>query len=159
MYKIIDGTKTHLDAAAQIWAEATSARDGDDDVAQLDLSRPVMARVLESSARAFLLVAVDSKGTATGFAAIAPVPGEVESAELHYVGVNPRAWGGGVGKDLMAAIPNVLKERGFSTAKLSVYSDNPRAVILYEKMGWRRHGAPTPHARSGRLEQEYRLSL
>jgi ribosomal protein S18 acetylase RimI-like enzyme len=158
MCKIIDGTKTYLDAAAQIWAEATSARDGDD-VAPLDLSRPVIARVLGSATRAFLLVAVDSKGTATGFAAIAPVPGEGESAELHYIGVSPRARGSGVARDLMAAIPNVLKDRGFSTAKLSVYSDNARAVTLYEKMGWRRYGIPTPHARSGRLEQQYRLSL
>lgn len=159
MPTIIDGTDSHLDIAAQIWAEATSTRDGDDDVAPLNISRPIIARVLESSRRALLLVILNDAGEAVGFAAIAPVPENAEMAEFHYVGVSPYVWGGGFGKQLMAAVPAVLKERDFTAAKLAVYADNPRAVRLYEHLGWRRHGDPAPHPRSGRTEQEYRLSI
>ncbi len=59
----------------------------------------------------------------------------------------------------MATIPGFLKDRGFPEAKLAVYIDNERAVRLYKRLGWRRHDQPSPHARSGRLEQEYRLAL
>ncbi|MCV3239026.1 GNAT family N-acetyltransferase [Mesorhizobium sp. ZC-5] len=159
MPTIIDGTSSHLDTAAQIWAEATSARDGDDDVPPLGISRPIIVRVLESSRRALLLVILNDAGEAVGFAAIAPVPGNADMAELHYVGVSPRAWGGGFGKQLMAAVPAALRKRGFTAAKLAVYADNPRAVRLYEHLGWRRHGDPEPHPRSSRPEQEYRLSI
>jgi ribosomal protein S18 acetylase RimI-like enzyme len=150
MYRIIDGTRTHLDEAARLWAEATSTRDGDDDVAPLKISRPIIQRVLDNSPRAFPLV---------GFAAVAPVPDDAALAELHYVGVSPRIWGGGVGRYLMRAIPAELETRGFSSARLAVYADNSRAVRLYEQMGWRPHGEPKPHPRSGKLEQEYRLAL
>jgi GNAT superfamily N-acetyltransferase len=87
------------------------------------------------------------------------VPDDAALAELRYVGVSPRIWGGGVGRYLMRAIPAELKTRGFSGARLAVYADNSRAVRLYEQMGWRPHGAPKPHPRSGKLEQEYRLRL
>ncbi len=89
MYTVIDGTRTHLDAAAQIWAEATSARDGDEDVPPLEISRPIIKHVLESSPRAFLLVALGDYGEAAGFAVIAPDSGEASLAELHYIGVSP----------------------------------------------------------------------
>jgi ribosomal protein S18 acetylase RimI-like enzyme len=159
MFTVIDGTRTHLDAAARIWAEATSARDADEDVPPFEISRRIIERVLESSPRAFLLVALSDDGEAAGFAAIAPDPDEAGVAELHYIGVSPRGWGRGVGNHLMSAIPLCLKERGFSAAKLHVYIDNERAIRLYERLGWRRHGSPSPPARSGRLEQEYRLAL
>jgi ribosomal protein S18 acetylase RimI-like enzyme len=159
MYRIIDGTRTHLDEAARLWAEATSTRDGDDDVAPLKISRPIIQRVLDNSPRAFLLVVLDAHAETVGFAAVAPVPDDAALAELHYVGVSPRIWGGGVGKYLMRAIPAELETRGFSSARLTVYAHNSRAVRLYEQMGWRRHGEPKPHPRSGKLEQEYRLAL
>jgi ribosomal protein S18 acetylase RimI-like enzyme len=159
MPTIINGTSSHVDAAAQIWAEATSVRDGEDDVAPLEISRPIIARMLESSRSALLLVILNDAGEAVGFAAMAPVEDDAETAELRYVGVSPRAWGSGFGKQLMAAVPKVLKERGFRAAKLLVYTDNPRAVRLYERLGWCRHGDPAPHPRSGRPEQEYRLSI
>ena len=59
----------------------------------------------------------------------------------------------------MAAVPAALRKRGFTAAKLAVYADNPRAVRLYEHLGWRRHGDPEPHPRSSRPEEEYRLSI
>jgi len=34
-----------IDVAAQVWAEATAARDGDEDVADLSVSRPVIRQL------------------------------------------------------------------------------------------------------------------
>ncbi len=113
MYSIIDGTSTHLDEAARLWAEATSTRDGDDAVAPLEISRPVIQRVLDNSPRAFLLVVLDADAETVGFAAAAPVPDDAALAELRYVGVSPRIWGGGVGRYLMRAFPPNSKRVDF----------------------------------------------
>jgi hypothetical protein len=61
-----------LDMAAQIWAEATTTRDGHDTTPALDVSRPVIQGVLDRSPRAFLLIARATSGSAAGFAAIEP---------------------------------------------------------------------------------------
>ena len=85
-----------VDAAAQLWAEATAARDGDDEIAPLDLSRPLIRSVLDSSPRS-LLIAADDGDELVGFAAIEPWASESATAEIRYVGVSPRAWAPGSG--------------------------------------------------------------
>lgn len=149
----------YVDEAARIWAEATAARDGDDQVAGLELSRPLIAAVLDSSPRSGLLVARDEQGAPVGFAAIEPVGGkdDAEIADLRYLGVRPSAWGGGVARALLEAIPGWLRDAGFRRAWLDVYLDNDRAVRLYERHGWVQAGEPAPHPRSGRLERRYEL--
>ncbi|MCX8568832.1 MULTISPECIES: GNAT family N-acetyltransferase [Hyphomicrobiales] len=155
--RIIDGTATHLDAAASIWARATAARDGDDKPATLEEARPVIARVLGPGA--LLLIAETASGRAAAFAAIAPIPGEPDTAELHYLGVDPDHWGDGAGRELLSALTERLDGRCFREVRLSVYADNQRAVRLYERMGWHASGTPVPNLRTGRLEQRYALSL
>lgn len=157
--RLIDGTATHVDAAAQIWAEATAKRDGDADVAPLELARPIIQRVLDASPRAFLPIVL-AGDTTVAFAAVAPVD-EVDGreAEIHYLGVAPAFWGHGVGGFLLESVCRELKLRGFARAGLSVYADNPAAVRLYERRGWQVYGEGKVHPRSGRLEREYRLIL
>lgn len=158
--RIVDGAATRVDDAALIWAAATAARDGDDEVAGLNLARPVIEGVLARSLRALLLVAVDDTDRAVGFVAAEPVTEPVADdgrAELSYLGVHPDAWGLGVGRALMAELPARLAAAGYTEAQLLVYVDNAPAVRLYERYGWRRHGSPTVHPRSGRLEQRYVL--
>lgn len=159
MHRIIDGIKTHVDRAAIIWARATAARDNDPDVATLDEARPVISKVLDSSEQALLAIAETTDGTTVAFGAIAPMPGDGTVAELYYFGVDPDHWGKGAAAELLAGIAALLRERGFDAAELAVYSDNDRAVQLYERLGWRRVGAPVPNERSGRPEQRYRLAL
>ncbi|MFI0796152.1 GNAT family N-acetyltransferase [Micromonospora rubida] len=157
----VTASPERVDAAAQIWAETTAARDGDEDVAPLELARPLIRAVLDSSPRSVLLVA-DDGGLTIGFAAVEPCgPGSEEQviAEVRYVGVSPRVWGEGVGRRLMAAVPDVLAEAGYEQAVLMVYTDNTRAVRLYEGLGWRVQGVPAPHPRSGKLEQLYVLDV
>lgn len=149
----------YVDGAAEVWAQATSARDGQAQVPPLQLSRPIIQEVLDSSARSILLVAVEGHDRVVGFAVVAPVPEDETTAEVRYIGVHPDRWGRGVGRHLMAALPKQLGAAAFSHARLKVYVDNARAVALYEGLGWLPQHEPVPHAHSGRLEQQYLLNL
>jgi ribosomal protein S18 acetylase RimI-like enzyme len=174
-----------IEEAAQIWAEATAARDGDEDVADLSLSRPVIEAVLDGSPAAFVLVARTEDGTAVGFVAVAPATvlassvapssvapssvarGSVAAgagtsqprAEVRYLGVRPDMWGRGVGEWLLTDLRSRLAAAGFAGGQLLVYADNSRATALYERLGWQVRGEPTPHPRTGKPEQRYELDL
>jgi ribosomal protein S18 acetylase RimI-like enzyme len=172
-----------IDVAAQIWAEATAARDGDEAVAALSVSRPVIEAVLARSPDSFVLIArseagppddntLDGGGTlqdcapdegaaactlAAGFAAVEPA-GE-RRAQVSYLGVRPGSWGRGVGELLLREVRSRLAATGYRSAELQVYVDNAPAVALYERLGWRPLGAPAPHPRTGKPEQRYELRL
>jgi ribosomal protein S18 acetylase RimI-like enzyme len=149
-----------IDDAAQIWAEATAARDGADDVAGLSLSRPLIEAVLDSSPASFVLIARSGDGGAAGFAAVAPVAGAGKTlAEVRYFGVRPGLWGRGVAELLLTELRSRLASAGFSGAQLLVYTDNSRAVTLYERLGWQTRGEPAPHPRTGKPEQRYEIQL
>jgi ribosomal protein S18 acetylase RimI-like enzyme len=155
---VIEATRDRqgVDDAAEIWAQATAARDGDQEVAELDVSRPIIQRVLDRSPRAFVLLARSHSGVAAGFAAIEPLNGASETvAEVTYFGVRPDLWGRGIGTLLLADLQHRLPRAGFASIKLSVYVANSRAIEMYERMGWRPLGMPTPHPRTGKPEQRY----
>ena len=160
--EVIDGTGRGdlVDEAAQIWAEATAARDGSGEVPGLEVSRPVIQEVLDRSARALLLIARSADGTAAGFAVVEPLAGRDKPVvEVSYIGVRPRLWGHGVGERLLQEIRGRLTAAGHARAELSVYADNHRAIALYERLGWRPRGMPTAHPRTRKAEQRYELRL
>jgi ribosomal protein S18 acetylase RimI-like enzyme len=160
--EVIDaaGRAPLIDEAAQIWAEATAARDGRDEVPGLEDSRPVIQAVLDRSEQSLLLIARSADGTAAGFAAIEPVPERNEStAEVSYLGVSPQCWGQGVGEALLLDTCRRLRAAGYAAIELFVYVDNHRATALYERVGWRAFGQPTAHQRTGKPEQRYALRL
>lgn len=148
-----------LDEAAQIWAEATAARDRLDVVADLSVSRPILERVLGRSTDSFVLVARADDGDAVGFAAVEPSACGHRSAQVSYLGVRPGVWGRGVGERLLREVASRLVAAGYRRAELLVYLDNRRAVRLYERLGWRPLGVPAPHPRTGEPEQRYELRL
>jgi len=80
-------------------------------------------------------------------------------AEVRYVGVRPAMWGRGVGEQLLTDLRSRLKSADFSSAQLLVYTDNPRALALYERPGWRARGEPSLHPHTGKPEQRYELEL
>jgi ribosomal protein S18 acetylase RimI-like enzyme len=155
----VAGAGRYLAEAATIWAEATAARDGHPELTPLSVAQPPIQRVIESSPRSLLLVALDAHERVVGFAAIEPMPADGSTADVRYVGVRPGNWGAGVGRHLMRALPGLLAAAGFTHGELDVYLDNPRALKLYEAHGWRPCGEAAPHPRSGRIEQRYRLEL
>jgi ribosomal protein S18 acetylase RimI-like enzyme len=145
------GTPDDVDAIAQLWAEATAARDRDPDVAGLELSRPL---ILEALARpgAVAMVAVDG-GEVVAFA-LAHRAGEIP--RVQYLAVSPRRWGEGLAAAALEALVGQLAADGDERATLSVYADNASAIRMYERLGWERmEGGPTPHPRTGKPELTY----
>ena len=61
------------------------------------------------------------------------------------ISVLKEAWGCGLGSFLMQLAVDQAKTNGFEQLELGVYSDNARAIHLYEKFGFERCGT-TPHA-------------
>lgn len=159
---VVDGTGRGdlVDEAARIWAQATAARDGAAEVPALEVARPVIQGVLDRSPQALLLIAFSADGTAAGFAALEPLTDRDEpAAQLSYLGVRPGLWGRGVGERLLREVRCRLTAAGYAHAELLVYGDNRRAIALYERLGWRPHGFPTAHPRTGKPEQRYELPL
>lgn len=156
------GDRSHIDGAAQVWAEATAARDGDPDVAPLEISRPIIASVFDQP-RAVLVVALDQASQVAAFALAAPAHGNAAApattAEVEYVGVRPRNWGAGLARSVLRQLCAELAASGFTDAQLLVYVNNQRAARLYEQLGWLPQGNPRPHPRTGKPEQRYCLTL
>jgi ribosomal protein S18 acetylase RimI-like enzyme len=78
-------------------------------------------------------------------------PGQIE---LTYIGVAPSARGQGLGKGLLAAFVNTSRIAGYRSVALSVETDNPEAIALYTKAGFK----ATRTFQEGRF-QRYRMEL
>jgi GNAT superfamily N-acetyltransferase len=79
-------------------------------------------------------------GAVVGFVAVGPTLDENGDGELYAIYVHPEHWGTGVGRALMAAGEERLRELGHRNAHLWVLDDNPRARRFYEIAGWSTDG-------------------
>lgn len=149
----------YLDDAALIWAQATAARDGDHEIAPVEIARPLIASALNDSPESLLLIA-RGEGESLGFAASAPVgASHARRAELRYFAVRPDAWGSGVAQELLRALTAHLSGLGYVEAELWVNQDNPRAADLYRRAGWQRAPEVRVNPRSGRVMERYVLGI
>jgi GNAT superfamily N-acetyltransferase len=83
-----------------------------------------------------------------------------EVGEVRNMFVAPRRWRAGVGRALMDAALDDLRERGYSEAIVWSFADNARANAFYESFGFRRDGAERSEERwANILEVRYRRSL
>jgi len=99
-------------------------------------------------------------GRVVGFANAGPSRTEEDVAELYAIYVLPEAWGGGAGRQLMAAVISWFLTEEYTTAMLWVLEDNPRARRFYEREGWRHDGGRTETMRGVDVEEAlYRLTL
>ena len=136
---------------------------------QLDVERRRVgwARTIEETEwpRNGTLVATKANANVVGFAHVGPArDDDLDPAvvgELAAIYALPEVWGSGVGRRLMAAAANVLRDAGFGDAILWVLEGNDRARRFYEIGGWGPDGtakdvmiADTPLA-----EVRYRLVL
>ena len=70
------------------------------------------------------------------------------------------AWRRGVGRALMDAALDDLRERGYTAAVVWSFADNDRANAFYERMGFARDGAERSNAVWAHIpEVRYRRSL
>jgi GNAT superfamily N-acetyltransferase len=95
--------------------------------------------------RAGTLVATEANVHVVGFAHIGPArEGDGDPTvvgELAAIYLLPGVWGSGVGRRLMLAAVNLLRDAGFAEAILWVLEGNERAQRFYEIGGWQLDGA------------------
>jgi GNAT superfamily N-acetyltransferase len=86
------------------------------------------------------LVAV-ADGVVVGFVSVGASRDDDAVGELFAIYVGPEHWGTGVGRELIAAGEERLRELGHANAILWVLEDNPRARRFYERADWHHDGA------------------
>jgi GNAT superfamily N-acetyltransferase len=64
-------------------------------------------------------------------------------AVVHRLMVDPRHQGLGIARALMAFAEALLRSRGYQVIRLDAFSLNPRALRLYERLGYRDAGPVT----------------
>lgn len=111
------------------------------------------------------LVATEANGNVVGFAHVGAARDDdldpLVVGELASIYVLPQVWGSGVGRRLMLAAVNVLRDAGFGAATLWVLDGNDRAQRFYEIGGWQLDGAAKDIviAETTLAEVRYRLVL
>jgi GNAT superfamily N-acetyltransferase len=96
------------------------------------------------------------EGDIVGFASVGPSRDSDGDGELYAIYVDPDHWGTGVGRKLMRAAEERLRELGHRDAFLWVFEDNPRARRFYEAAGWDFEGAIQPIEYLGQSTPEVR---
>ena len=83
-----------------------------------------------------------------------------EVGEVRSMFVATSAWGRGVGRALMEAAVDDLRERGYTAAVVWSFGDNGRANAFYERMGFARDGEKRSNDAWAHIpEVRYRRSL
>ena len=116
----------------------------------------------EGARLGYILVAEDEDGLA-GFTGVGPsrdpdpAPGV---GEVRSFFVAAGRWRRGIGRELMAAGLEALREQGFAAATLWSFADNERANAFYEAHGFARDGATRTEQVWGEVpEVRYRRDL
>lgn len=80
-------------------------------------------------------------------------------ARLYSIAVLPRASGRGLGRALLEASEAAARGRGATALRLEVRADNPSAIRLYERMGYRRFGIHEDYYEDGEAAWRYEKPL
>jgi ribosomal protein S18 acetylase RimI-like enzyme len=99
-----------------------------------------------------LLVAADAAGAVRGFVAAHPADGE-----LFLLFVDPAAAGRGVGRRLLDAAHDALRDAGCREVFLYTHERNERALAVYRAAGYRPDGAVRDSEFRGTAMRELRL--
>lgn len=98
-----------------------------------------IARVREALAEGRRILVTEEDAEIVAFASFGPSrDGDAsdEVGEVYAIYAHPSAWGFGVGRRLIAAATDALREAGFAEATLWVLGTNDRARRFYERAGW-----------------------
>jgi GNAT superfamily N-acetyltransferase len=80
------------------------------------------------------------EGRVVGFVSVGRTYDQQGDGELYAIYVHPDHWSTGVGRALIQAGEDRLRELGHRDAHLWVLEDNPRARRFYEAAGWSTDG-------------------
>jgi GNAT superfamily N-acetyltransferase len=88
-----------------------------------------------------------------------PAP-PAEVGEVRSLFVSPKAWRRGVGRELMDAALDDLRDRGYTAAIVWSFAANDRANAFYERTGFTRDGGERSNEAWAHIpEIRYRRSL
>jgi GNAT superfamily N-acetyltransferase len=122
------------------------------------------AELASTDPRQQVLVA-EREGQVIAFAVVRPSRDDdadsVNVGELDQFYSDPSAWGQGVGRKLLTAVTETLRESGFTEATLWTSKDNHRPRRIYEVAGWTLDGASRDKPWRGASFQDvrYRIKL
>lgn len=119
-------------------------------------------RLAEDGDASFTLVA-ELNGDVAGFCSVT-APSRDDDAgdrtcEVTAIYVDPDAWRAGVGRALLDAALNQLRQDGCEEATLWVFAQNAGANAFYERFGFAPDGREVRHEGSGQMEVRLRRSL
>jgi ribosomal protein S18 acetylase RimI-like enzyme len=89
-------------------------------------------------------IVAEVDGEIVGFVSVGPAVDADADGELYAIYVLPGHWGTGIGRALIQAGEDRLRELGHRDAVLWVLEDNPRARGFYERARWTRDGTKRP---------------
>lgn len=141
------GRPEDLDALEAI---ENSSFDGD------RLSRRSLRRYL-GAASVSLLVAHEDHAV-TGYALIGFRRGSLKG-RLYSIAVDSQRAGRGLGRALLEACEHETRRRKCESLSLEVRADNPRAIALYEKSGYRQTGAEPEYYEDGATALRFEKTL
>jgi len=112
--------------------------------------------ILTQHPEVIVLVAEDTEKL-VGFTSAGPLQKNPQAnplqAELGAIYLRESYWGAGIGSQLMQQIEAELKNHGFTTVVLWVFTDNERASDFYAYKGWSKTGQTDTHGSGLSLSQ------
>jgi ribosomal protein S18 acetylase RimI-like enzyme len=122
------------------------------------LNGPSFEQRLDSHRRAPPSLVAEVDGRIAGFVGVGRGRDPDADGELYVIYVDPAHWGRGVGRELIRAGEERMRELGYRHVVLWVLDDNPRARRFYEAAGWRTDGERRPIEFLGQTVSEVRYA-
>ena len=117
-------------------AEATAHIHVDSWAAAYTLTGPTLEERLEYHRRFPPTFVADVDGEIVGFVAVGRSRDPDAEGELYTIYVDPTHWGAGVGRELIRAGEERMRELGYQRVALWMLDGNSRAQRFYESAGW-----------------------
>jgi len=127
-------------AGTQQDAEATARVHVDSWAAAYTLDGPALEQRLDLHRRFPPSFVAEVDGEIVGFVGVGPSRDPDAEGELYTIYVHPDHWGAGVGRELIGAGEERLRELGYGRVVLWVLDGNERAQRFYESAGWAADG-------------------
>ena len=121
-------------------AEATARVHVDSWAATYTFPGPRLDERLELHRRSPPSFVAEVDGKIVGFVGVGPSRDSDAEGELYTIYVQPTHWGTGVGRELIRAGEERMRELGYRHVVLWVLDGNQRASRFYESAGWTTDG-------------------
>ena len=139
-------------------AEATARIHVDSWGAAYTLEGPSFEQRLDQHRRFPPSFVAEVDGRIAGFVGVGASRDDDADGELYVIYVDPTRWGAGVGRELIRAGEQRMRELGYRHVVLWVLDENPRARCFYEAAGWQLDGERRPIEVLGQTVPEVRYA-